>query len=167
MGSKTRVEKSSVSPTDTSSVMTRTEMALRVLEPALHEGSSSSSSNWSETQSYLAKLKEQHVELTSLNTSMSISQMLVHIMSAVERNAVRLESNVDAKAADEKVDDDWSLSADQMIFMLQNHNLITDAFENDDMQTLRELAESAEFKQVFGEMGFDEAYDRYECALEE
>ena len=62
--------------------------------------------------------------------------------------------------------DDWILNADQMIFMLQHHNPIEAAYEDDRLEYLRELADSQEYKAVFGEMGFDEAYDRYECMLE-
>jgi hypothetical protein len=61
--------------------------------------------------------------------------------------------------------DEWVLNTDQMVFMLQHHNPITAAYEAGDMESLRELAASDEFKAIFGEMGFDEAYDRYECML--
>jgi hypothetical protein len=62
--------------------------------------------------------------------------------------------------------DDWTLSADQMIFMLQHHNSIEVAYDADDMEALRELAASDAYKAVFGTMSFDEAYDRYEDMLE-
>jgi hypothetical protein len=61
---------------------------------------------------------------------------------------------------------EWTLSADQMIFMLQHHNGIEAAYEADDLEALRELAASDEYKAIFGDMSFDEAYDRYECTLE-
>lgn len=63
-------------------------------------------------------------------------------------------------------DDDWTLNADQMVFMLQYHNAVETAFENDDMEFLDELEASEEFQAVFGDMSFDEAYDRYETMLE-
>ncbi len=53
-----------------------------------------------------------------------------------------------------------------MIFMLQHHNLIEAAYEADDLEALRKLAASDEYKTVFGAMTFDEAYDRYEEMLE-
>ncbi|MEO8396499.1 MAG: hypothetical protein ABI700_26130 [Chloroflexota bacterium] len=62
--------------------------------------------------------------------------------------------------------DDWTLNADQMIFMLQHHNLIEAAYEADDLEALRKLADSDEYKAIFGAMSFDEAYDRYEGMLE-
>lgn len=67
----------------------------------------------------------------------------------------------------QEVEDDWSLDIDQMLFMLQNHNVISEAFEQDDMESLQALEASAEFRELFGEMTFDEAFDRYECAIEE
>lgn len=62
--------------------------------------------------------------------------------------------------------DDWTLNADQMVFMLQHHNPVAAAYEADDLGFLRALAETATYKAVFGAMRFDEAYDRYECTLE-
>jgi hypothetical protein len=67
----------------------------------------------------------------------------------------------------EQEEDDWSLNTDQMIFMLQHHNVIEAAFENDDMQFLRDLADSEAYRSIFGDMSFDEAYDRYEVMLED
>jgi hypothetical protein len=64
-------------------------------------------------------------------------------------------------------EDQWILTTDQMIFMLQYHNPIEAAYENDDMEYLRSLAASEEYKSIFGDMSFDEAYDRYECMLED
>jgi len=59
----------------------------------------------------------------------------------------------------------WTLNTDQMIFMLQHHNMIETAFAVDDVENLRELAASPSFRAVF-DMSFDEAYDRYETMLE-
>ena len=61
---------------------------------------------------------------------------------------------------------EWSLTPAQMLFMLQRHNDIEVAFEENDMEALRNLAQSPEFVQLFGDMGFDEAFDRYEAAIE-
>jgi hypothetical protein len=63
--------------------------------------------------------------------------------------------------------DSWTLTTDQMIFMLQYHNAVEAAYANDDMDFLRSLAASEAFVSVFGEMIFDEAYDRYESTLED
>lgn len=62
--------------------------------------------------------------------------------------------------------DEWTLDADQMIFMLQHHNAIEADYEANDLDSLRELAETDTYKAAFGVMSFDEAYDRYECMLE-
>lgn len=62
--------------------------------------------------------------------------------------------------------DDWMLTPEQMLFMLQNHNIIERAFADDDLESLREFAAGEEFLALFGDMGFDEAYDRYETMLE-
>jgi hypothetical protein len=61
---------------------------------------------------------------------------------------------------------DWSLTVEQMLFMTGHHNEIETAYEEDDLEYLRQLAASNEFLIAFGEMGFDEAYDRYESILE-
>ncbi|GEM_PF-2388668 len=58
----------------------------------------------------------------------------------------------------------WTLSPEQMLFMLQHHNAIEAAFSRDDMEFLRELSAREAFVSVFGEMGIDEAYDRYEIS---
>lgn len=62
-------------------------------------------------------------------------------------------------------DNDWVLNADQMIFMLQHHNAVAAAYEANDLAFLRSLAESKGYKAVFGNMSWDEAFDRYEEML--
>jgi hypothetical protein len=51
--------------------------------------------------------------------------------------------------------------------MLQHHNRIEAALTAGDVEAIRELAASPEWTAAFGKMGFDEAYDRYECMLED
>lgn len=58
--------------------------------------------------------------------------------------------------------DEWTLTPHQMLFMIQHHNFIEMAFEQDNLENLREFAASDEFRALFNEMSFDEAYDRYE-----
>jgi hypothetical protein len=70
------------------------------------------------------------------------------------------------KAGVQVFDDNWTLNANQMLYMLQNHNVIEAAFAEDDLGSLRQLAVSHEFRALFGDMSFDEAYDRYETMLE-
>lgn len=62
---------------------------------------------------------------------------------------------------------DWSLTGEQMLYLMQHNNLIVSAFTADDYETLRAFADSKEFRYHFGTMGFDEAYDRYLTAIEE
>jgi len=71
------------------------------------------------------------------------------------------EENVEA------AQNDWTLTTDQMVFMMQYNNPIEEAYANDDMDYLRQLEASDEYRALFGEMSFDEAYDRYECTLED
>ncbi len=61
--------------------------------------------------------------------------------------------------------DDWTLTTDQMIFMLQHHNPIEAAYRANNLAFLRELAESKDYRRFFGSMSWDEAYDRYESTL--
>jgi len=56
----------------------------------------------------------------------------------------------------------WALADEQLGFMIRHHELIENAYARDDMEALRELARSAEYRAAFGEMSWDEAYDRYE-----
>jgi hypothetical protein len=63
-------------------------------------------------------------------------------------------------------DDDWTLNARQMLFMLQHHNPIETAYAEDDMEFLRLLAKSEGYLAAFGDMLWDEAYGRYECMVE-
>ncbi|GEM_PF-3598592 len=59
-------------------------------------------------------------------------------------------------------DGDWTLTSDQMVFMLRHHNAMLAAYQTDDLDFLRALAQSEDYAAVFGTMSFDEAYDRYE-----
>ena len=66
----------------------------------------------------------------------------------------------------EATPNDWTLSSQQMLFLMQNHNVLEKAYAASDLDFLRQFAESKTFKDLFGDMGFDEAYDRYETTLE-
>lgn len=61
--------------------------------------------------------------------------------------------------------DKWRLTVDQMFFMMDHHNAILDAYQRDDMEALREIEASDEYRKRFGQMSFDEAFDRYESAF--
>lgn len=60
---------------------------------------------------------------------------------------------------------DWTLTTEQMIFMLENHNIIEQAYSTNDVEALRRLTVSRRYKATFGDMSWDEAFDRYETAI--
>jgi hypothetical protein len=61
----------------------------------------------------------------------------------------------------------FTLTIDQMIFMMNAINAIEQAEEEDDKQFFTDLKESAEYKTLFGEMSIDQAIDRFELTLDE
>lgn len=63
--------------------------------------------------------------------------------------------------------DDWTLTEAQADFMDSRYWEIVTAYDTDDMPTLRAIAASDEYKALFGDMSWDEAYDRFECLCEE
>ncbi|MEO8609712.1 MAG: hypothetical protein ABI690_17600 [Chloroflexota bacterium] len=63
-------------------------------------------------------------------------------------------------------ENDWTLTPEQILFLMQQHNVIETAFASDDLELLRTIAASKDFMSLFGDMGFDEAYDHYETMLE-
>ena len=62
---------------------------------------------------------------------------------------------------------EWEINSDQMLFMLQHNNDILLAFENDDMSYFKTLVSTVDYRKLFEDMSFDEAFDRYETMLEE
>ena len=60
---------------------------------------------------------------------------------------------------------DWTLTTEQMIFMLENNNAIAHAYYTNDIEALRRLAASGRYKAVFDNMSWDEAFDRYLSAI--
>ena len=93
---------------------------------------------------------------TPVSVQMSLEQLSLVVQQVLAETGGHAEANVGIPD-----DDDWSLTGEQMLFMLKHHNEIEAAFNSDDMQSLRDLAATEEFKSVFEPMGFDEAYDRY------
>lgn len=63
--------------------------------------------------------------------------------------------------------DDWTLTDNQFAFLSVRHYTIHRAFECDNMAYLRKLAKTPKYLELFGDMSFDEAIDRYECMLED
>lgn len=67
------------------------------------------------------------------------------------------------KQQNEAVDeDDFSLNAAQMVFMMNAEAAIEKAEAEDDDQFFYDLADSPEYKALFGDMSIDQALDRYE-----
>jgi hypothetical protein len=58
--------------------------------------------------------------------------------------------------------DAWELNPTQVAFMNRHLATIQDAYEHDDMNFLRALEATDEYRQLFGRMSWDEAWDRYE-----
>ncbi len=56
----------------------------------------------------------------------------------------------------------WALEGAQLAFMLQHRDRIESAYQADDMASLDALEASSEYKTLFGDMPWDEAYDRFE-----
>lgn len=117
------------------------------------------------------------IDTTTLNpgSALEINAMLglTTLTSAVNQNLHMLQSLVNridtlerAMREDLSQADDWSLDANQMLFMLKYNNEIHRAFQEDDVDFLVSLARTEEYKSIFGTMSFDEAYDRYESTLE-
>ena len=64
---------------------------------------------------------------------------------------------------DESIDeDDFSLNSAQMVFMMNCEAAIEKAEAEDDAQFFYDLADSPEYKALFGDMSIDQALDRYE-----
>lgn len=59
-------------------------------------------------------------------------------------------------------DEEWALQGDQLAFMQKHHAIIEAAYASGDLGPLDALADSDEYRALFGEMSWDEAYDRYE-----
>lgn len=70
------------------------------------------------------------------------------------------------QAADQPVEqDECALTPEQLAFMVQHHDFIEAAYAAEDLEALRDLADSTEYRRYFEAMPFDEAYDRYQCML--
>jgi hypothetical protein len=61
--------------------------------------------------------------------------------------------------------DDFRLSAEQMVFMINIDAAAELADQSDDYEFFDNLTASDEWKQLFGEMSWDNAYDRYEIMI--
>jgi hypothetical protein len=59
-------------------------------------------------------------------------------------------------------DEQWALEGAQLAFMLQHRDVIEAAYDSDDMAALDVIEGSDEYRVLFGDMSWDEAYDRFE-----
>lgn len=62
-------------------------------------------------------------------------------------------------------EDDFSLNAAQMEFMLRVHNAAEQADANEDYAFFDAIVASEDWKRLFGDMSWDQAWDRYEVML--
>ncbi len=63
-------------------------------------------------------------------------------------------------------DTDWTLTTDQMVWMMEHHNLIERVMAAGDFSDLQAMMnKGGEYARLFGDMSFDEAYDRYESTV--
>jgi predicted nucleic acid-binding Zn-ribbon protein len=93
---------------------------------------------------------------------------LLQRVKQLERQNADLAARIDRlEIGEQEADDEWTLDVDQMVFMLQHHNAIEAAYDDENMEFLRDLADSDEYKSIFGDTSFDEAYDRYETICKE
>jgi hypothetical protein len=61
--------------------------------------------------------------------------------------------------------DDFRLSAEQMVFMINIDTAAELADKEDNYTFFDELVASDEWKKLFGEISWDNAYDRYEIMI--
>ena len=62
-------------------------------------------------------------------------------------------------------DDDFTLNTAQMVFMININPAAEKADQEDNFSFFDDIIASAEWKNLFGEMSWDQAYDRYEIML--
>jgi hypothetical protein len=91
----------------------------------------------------------------SFEDALSLAQRL-----STEEQRALLQALQESLAASE--DDQWALEGAQLAFMLQHKDAIEAAYDADDMAALDVLEESDEYRMLFGDMVWDEAYDRFE-----
>lgn len=65
----------------------------------------------------------------------------------------------------ETEDDDFTLNAAQMQFMINAHNAAEAAYASKDWTVIDEITSSDEWRQLFGDMSWDQAFDRYELMM--
>ncbi len=62
-------------------------------------------------------------------------------------------------------DDEFTLNAAQMQFMINAHNAAEAAYATQEWGVIDEITASNEWRQLFGDMSWDQAYDRYEIMM--
>lgn len=60
---------------------------------------------------------------------------------------------------------DWGLSPEQLAFMQARDSEIEEAYRKDDDGFFIQIISSDDWGRLFGEMSWDEAYDRYEFSI--
>lgn len=62
-------------------------------------------------------------------------------------------------------DNDFTLNAAQMQFMINAHNAAETAYAARDWTFMDDIMATGEWQQLFGAMSWDQAYDRYELMM--
>ena len=124
----------------------------------------------SEAVLYIAAL-EQLPSVADIRALLSDNTSLKAEVAALTVRAEAAEAKLAEYVMLEATDldgNDWTLEADQMLFMMNLNNVIEAANTGDKeaFETLLDLAVSNEYKTLFGEMGLDEAIYRYQSTLE-
>jgi hypothetical protein len=65
----------------------------------------------------------------------------------------------------EQMEDEFRLTAEQMVFMINVDAAAEIADQSDDYAFFDTLVASDEWKRIFGELSWDNAYDRYEIMI--
>ena len=68
-------------------------------------------------------------------------------------------------ATQDQTENDFTLTAAQMEFMLRTHNAAEKADTEDDFEFFHQLVKGEEWKQLFPDFGWDQAWDRYEIMI--
>ena len=76
-----------------------------------------------------------------------------------------MTSRFPTKEGTRQAEDDFTLNTAQMTFMINIDAAAEQADQNDDFAFFDELVASDGWRQLFGDMSWDQAYDRYEIMI--
>ena len=76
-----------------------------------------------------------------------------------------VDQSIEQRATDDAGEDDFTLNAAQMMFMINVDAAAEKADKEEDYQFFGDLTASDEWKRLFKDMSWDQAYDRYEIMI--